>query len=81
MNRGQSRAASLIEAVANVAVGLVVAFLVNLVVLPLFGVAISLGQAAGVSLAFTAVSVARSFALRRFFNWLHVRCSDGGKRE
>jgi uncharacterized protein (DUF697 family) len=81
MNRGQSRGASLVEAVANVLVGLAVAFAANLLVLPLFGVAISAGQAAGVSVAFTGVSVARSFALRRFFNWLNVRCPDGGKSE
>lgn len=81
MSKGQSRLASLIEALANVVIGLVVAFAANLVVLPLFGVQISPAQAAGVSLAFTAVSIARSFVIRRIFNWFHVRFSDGGKYE
>lgn len=81
MSDGQSRLASLVEAVANVVIGLAVAFVANLLVLPAFGVPITLSQAAGVSLAFTVVSVARSFALRRFFNWLTARCPDGWKRE
>jgi len=67
----QSRTYSMIEAVANVAIGYSVATLANLVVLPLFGLHPSLGDAAGIGLIFTVVSLTRSYLLRRLFNrWL-----------
>lgn len=77
MNRGQTRAASALEALANVAVGLFVSFVSNLAILPAFGLPVSLGQAVGISAAFTGVSLARSYALRRFFNWQMMRRGDG----
>ena len=74
---GQSRAASAFEALANIAVGLSVAFCANLVVLPLFGVPITVGQVAGVSVVFTAISLVRSYVLRRIFNMIGVRKNGG----
>jgi membrane protein implicated in regulation of membrane protease activity len=66
----QTRTKSALEAIANVAFGLVVAFLANLVILPLVGLPVSLSQASWISAAFTLVSLVRSYALRRFFNLL-----------
>ena len=73
MRRGQTRAASLVEALANIAIGLGISFAANLAILPAFGLPVSLHQAAGISAAFTLVSLARSYALRRLFNWLGNR--------
>lgn len=70
---GQSRIWSAIEAVANVAAGLVVAFVANLIVLPAFGVPVSILQAGQISAAFTVISLLRSYGLRRFFNYLGGR--------
>ena len=64
----QSRLMSLVEAVTNVAVGLVVAVATQLAVFPILGLQASLGQNLKLALVFTAVSIARSYALRRLFN-------------
>lgn len=59
---------SSLEAVANVAVGYAVAVATTVVVLPMFGHAVSAKGAAGISAVFTVVSLVRSYALRRLFN-------------
>lgn len=70
---GQSRRGSALEAVANVAAGVVIAFVANIVILPALGVPVTLSQAAQVSAAFTVVSLIRSYALRRIFNFIGGR--------
>lgn len=64
---GQTRLGSLVEALVNVGIGWGVAVLANLVVLPWWGLPVSLSQAAGIGAAFSAISVCRSYALRRLF--------------
>lgn len=65
--RGQSRWWSLLEANANVVVGFGVNYVANLTVLPWFGFHVRPGQALGIGLVFTAISLVRSYALRRWF--------------
>jgi hypothetical protein len=67
----QTRRQSLFEAVANIAIGMGVAFGAQLIVFPALGMQVRLDQNVAITIAFTAVSLARSYALRRFFNWLH----------
>jgi uncharacterized membrane protein len=69
----QSRAFSLLEALSNVAVGLLVAMGTQLVVFHLLGIAVSTGETVIITCAFTAVSILRSYALRRLFETLRVR--------
>ena len=64
----QTRLHSLIEAAANVVVGYSINVVANLTVLPLFGLAVSAGEAAGIGLVFTGISLVRAYALRRVFN-------------
>ena len=64
----QTRLMSLVESVANIVVGYGVAVLTQLLVFPLFGLAVSLGENLMIGLIFTVVSLARSYALRRLFN-------------
>lgn len=66
----QTRLGSFIEASANIAVGFGINFAANLVVLPWFGFQVTAGQAFGIGVVFTAISLARSYALRRWFNGL-----------
>jgi hypothetical protein len=66
----QSRLMSLIEAVANVGVGYTVAVLTQLLVFPLFGMTTTLANNLEIAAAFTVVSLARSYALRRLFEAL-----------
>lgn len=63
----QTRRMSAVEAVANVAVGYLIAVLSQIVVFPLFGVQASLGQNLAIGLAFSVISVVRSYLLRRWF--------------
>lgn len=59
---------SAIEAVANVAIGYVVAVAANAVVLPLFGLHPTAFDSFAIGALFTAISLARSYVLRRLFN-------------
>jgi hypothetical protein len=73
--RRQTRRMSLVEATTNVVVGYMLAFAIQLAVFPLFGLAVSVPDNMLISGIFTAVSLARSYALRRLFEWLHMRNS------
>jgi hypothetical protein len=57
----------LVEATANVLVGLIVDVATQIVVFPIFGLQASLGQNVLLALVFTGVSIVRSYALRRMF--------------
>ena len=61
----QSRLMSLVKAVTNVVVGLLVAAGTQVVVFPMFGLATTLGQNLAIGAIFTTVSLARSYVLRR----------------
>lgn len=74
--RKQSRRASLAEAVANTIVGYLVAVATQMVVFPLFGVAVNVAAHLGIGVAFTAVSLVRSYLLRRAFEWLRTKGVD-----
>jgi len=63
----QSRLMSLIEAIANVAVGYGVAVVAQILIFPIFGLHTTLVQNLKMGAVFTIVSIARSFALRRLF--------------
>ena len=56
----QSRLMSLVEALANVVVGLIVAVATQIVVFPILGLQASLGQNLKPALVFTGVSILRS---------------------
>lgn len=64
----QRRLHSAVEAVANVAIGFGVALATQIIVFPWFGLAVALTDQVGIALIFTAVSIARSYAVRRLFN-------------
>ena len=66
----QSRRMSLIEAVTNTIVGYLLAVFVQLIAFPLFGIEVTLADNLVIALLFTAVSIARSYTLRRLFERL-----------
>ena len=76
-NRGagmkQSRWMSLLEAVTNVLVGYGVAVATQWAVFPLFGLHATLQENLVIGLVFTAVSLVRSYVLRRAFEALRIR--------
>jgi len=69
----QSRVMSFIEATTNVVVGYVLAIATQLAVFPLFGIEAALGEHLAIGLAFLAVSLARSYLLRRLFAAVRVQ--------
>ena len=73
MKIGQSRKHSALESLINILVGLGVALITQLIVFPLFDIHISASSHIGITLIFTAVSFARSYLLRRLFNYLHLK--------
>ena len=64
----QSRWMSLVEALTNVLVGYGVAVATQWAVFPLFGLHATLQENLVIGLIFTAVSLVRSYTLRRVFN-------------
>lgn len=78
---GQSRKASLAEVVINVLLGYAIAVASQSVIFPLFGIHVSIQESMVIALAFTGVSIVRSYVLRRLFNHLHVRRSNTGFRQ
>ena len=64
----QTRLGSLIEACINVLIGFVINMAANFVILPLIGFEISLAQNLFIGVLYTVISVARSYAVRRWFN-------------
>lgn len=63
----QSRKASLAEAITNVVIGYWIAVAVQMAVFPLLGLRVSFSENLFIGAVFTAVSIARSYALRRLF--------------
>ena len=68
----QSRRMSLVEALANVAVGFGVAVATQAIVFPLFGLRASLADNLTIGAIFTLASIARSYVLRRTFEAIRV---------
>jgi len=64
---------SLVEAIANMIVGYGVAIATQMLVLPWFGLHMSLTQNLKLATAFTLISIVRSFALRRLFEAIRTR--------
>ncbi|MCB1466666.1 MAG: hypothetical protein KDK08_05885 [Rhizobiaceae bacterium] len=69
----QSRLQSFMESIANVAVGFVLSFLTNLIVMPWFGMHPSASDSFWITVIFTVILLARSFALRRAFEAITTR--------
>lgn len=68
----QSKKHSLFETLLSTAIGFSVAYLSNLVILPLFGYYITAVDNLWITIFFTVISVIRGYGVRRLFNWLHT---------
>ena len=66
----QTRLGSFVEAWANIVVGFSINYIANLLIFPLFGMHISLLGNFYMGIIYTAISLVRSFVLRRYFNGL-----------
>ena len=66
---------SLVEAITNVVVGFGVALLTQIIVFPLFDLAVSLGENFAIGGLFTIASIARSYLLRRVFEGIRAHAA------
>ena len=64
----QSKLDSLIGALLSTFIGFIVSFTANLILMPMLGIPVSLSQNFILTVAFTFVSAARSYFLRRWAN-------------
>lgn len=64
----QTKMSSFVEAWINVLIGFAINFVANLVILPMFGFNITLEDNLYIGILYTIISVARSYAVRRWFN-------------
>jgi Fe2+ transport system protein B len=72
--QGQSQKMSMIEVTINYIIGFILAIVVNWAIMVLiFKIPFTWGNSFWMTIIFTIISVARSYAVRRFFNWIHVR--------
>lgn len=76
----QTRVMSLVEVATSSLIGFVVAVFINWALLPMFGMHPSFSQSFWFTLIFTAISIVRSYLVRRFFAVYVVRftawCQD-----
>jgi len=64
----QTKLESFVESLLNILVGFGISFISQLLIFPLVNIEASLHQNIKVALWFTAISLTRSYALRRYFN-------------
>ena len=64
----QTKTQSAVESAANVSIGYVVSLAANATILPLFGISISASENLAIGAIYTAISIVRSYFVRRAFN-------------
>lgn len=69
----QTRLHSFLETCASIAIGFVVSVIITAVVMPAYGHRVTFGDNIQITAIFTVASVLRGYAVRRFFNHLHMR--------
>lgn len=66
--RKQEKKHSLIEAIAGTIIGLLTSFIIQLVIYPVLGIPVSIGQNIIITAVFFIVSICRGYLVRRLFN-------------
>ena len=69
----QTKIQSFIESLTNIAIGYSVAIVSQWVVFPIFDINVSIADNLLIGLYFTAISLTRSYLIRRYFNKKAVR--------
>ena len=64
----QTRKGSLVESCVNIAIGYGVALLSQIIIFPVFGIHVPLSTNIWIGVWFTAISLVRSYIVRRVFN-------------
>lgn len=64
----QTRLESLLESIVNIFIGYGVALISQIIVFPMFGIFVPLSTNLWIGAWFTAISLVRSYVIRRWFN-------------
>lgn len=64
---------SFVESLTNIVVGYFLAILTQYIVFPPFGIEVAFGSHAAIAAVFSAISILRSYSLRRIFEAIRVR--------
>ena len=64
----QTKTRSFLESWTNIFIGYTINFTANLIILPLFGFNITIKDNIWLGLIYTAISLTRSYCIRRWFN-------------
>jgi hypothetical protein len=78
--RVQSREASLLEAATNVALGFILALSMQALLYPLFGISTTVLTDSTIAVAFTLMSLVRSYVVRRAFETFATERDLSGQR-
>lgn len=73
MNNGQTKKHSIFESITNIIVGYGINLGAQLVIYPIFHIAVSFRQNILIGLIFTVISLIRSYTLRRIYNKLTIK--------
>lgn len=76
----QTKKGSLYEALTNTAVGWVINYVANILILPMFGLMVTYGQAFWIGCIFTVISIIRSYVMRRVFNAIKSKWNVPGQQ-
>ena len=68
----QTKKMSLTESIVNTALGFIISLILINWLLPTYGYEIKTIESFEITSIFTAVSVVRSYLVRRFFNYVHI---------
>lgn len=68
----QTRLSSVIESITNLAAGMAVSIVIQLVVYPIMDIPVTFKQNIIITLVFTVASLFRSYIIRRIFNGLKI---------
>ena len=71
----QTRKGSALEAITNVFVGFAINATANVLLFPMLGWHITASQNIRLGIAYTCISLARSYSLRRFYEWRSRRAA------
>lgn len=72
---GQKKLHSLIEVVTNAVTSIMLAFLMNYYLLPIFGLAPTAKQALTITVFFATLGMIRGYVIRRIFNAWHIQAN------
>lgn len=73
----QTRKGSVVETMTNTVVGFVLNQIAQVVLFPVVGIHVSFTTNLALGLMFTGISIARGYALRRFFQWRQHKALTG----